>query len=461
MTIQLLDIKLLTLSEEIQARRQLNYVTVGEYATHMKDGAEFPPVLTYFDGETYWLADGFHRITAARDYADLAEFPAEIREGTKRDAQWYALGANQNYGERRLNSDLKKIAERVYKDPEWNKTPLIEIARHTGIPETTIRRWFRDFDASSPLEKIEKPAVRLATRNGTTYEVNTANIGRREPVARAEPERAPERESLFVAPPPEPEPLPIPTRIDIINGDAQQVASLVTEPVHLVVTSPPYNVGIEYDEHSDNLATYLPLLVNVWRGCHEVMADGARICVVVPFGVGRNPYVPFDSQIIQTLQDAGFTIRGRIVWDKNTTGNRTSWGSFRMASSPALRDTTECIIVAHKGSGTLDIPQEHRFSDDKGTFTPWLADSDYFMELAQDHWVVAPESAQRIGHPAPFPVDLVTRLIHFYAYPTAHVLDPFGGSGTTGVAAKHAGCNATLVELSEDYCALAERRINE
>jgi site-specific DNA-methyltransferase (adenine-specific) len=238
------------------------------------------------------------------------------------------------------------------------------------------------------------------------------------------------------------------------------VADLVSAPVHLVVTSPPYNVGIDYDASTDDLRTYLPMLQNVWRGCYNVMADGARICVVVPFGVGRNPYIPFDCQIMETLTNVGFTLRGRIVWDKNTTGNRTSWGSWRMASAPSLRDTTECIIVAHKGSSALSIPSEQIHQDTKGNHTPWLADPDYFMELAQDHWVIAPESAQRVKHPAPFPVELVTRLIHFYAYPGAHVLDPFGGSGSTGVAAKRLGCSATLVDLSQKYCALAQERID-
>jgi site-specific DNA-methyltransferase (adenine-specific) len=163
---------------------------------------------------------------------------------------------------------------------------------------------------------------------------------------------------------------------------------------------------------------------------------------------------------MQTLADAGFILRGRIVWDKNTTGNRTSWGSYRLPSSPSIRDTTECIIVAHKGSDSLEIPADIKRRDEKGTHTEWLADGDYFMGLAQDHWVVAPESAQRVKHPAPFPVELVTRLIHFYAFPGAHILDPFGGSGTTGIAAKRLGCDVTLVELSAGYCQLAKERID-
>lgn len=256
--------------------------------------------------------------------------------------------------------------------------------------------------------------------------------------------------------------LPTPlSRVAIINADSRQLAGMGLEPVHLVITSPPYNVGIEYDQYNDNSGDYIPLLMDVWRACYDVMVDGARIAVVVPFGVGRNPYMPFDCQIMQTLVDAGFTLRGRIIWDKNTTGNRTSWGSYRLPSSPAIRDTTECIIVAHKGSDTLEVPEEHKGVDDKGTHTCWLQDGDYFMELAQDHWVVAPESAQRIGHPAPFPVELVTRLIHFYGFPGMHVLDPFGGSGTVGVAAKELGCDATLVEVSSNYCEIARGRIGD
>ena len=247
--------------------------------------------------------------------------------------------------------------------------------------------------------------------------------------------------------------------ITILNNDARQVGEMVSDPVHLVITSPPYNVGIEYDQHDDDMEDYLPFLTNVWQACYRVMVDGGRIAVVVPFGVGRNPYTLFDCQVAQTLMDAGFIIRGRIIWDKNTTGNRTSWGSFRLPSSPAIRDTTECIIVAHKGGDALEIPTEAKLRDEKGTYTEWLADGDYFMSLAQDHWVVAPESAQRVHHPAPFPVELVTRLMHFYAFPGAHVLDPFGGSGTVGVAAKQLGCKATLVEISAAYCALAQERI--
>jgi site-specific DNA-methyltransferase (adenine-specific) len=179
----------------------------------------------------------------------------------------------------------------------------------------------------------------------------------------------------------------------------------------------------------------------------------------MPFGVGRNPWQPLGLSAALRLQQAGFILRGLIVWDKGSSGNRTSWGSFRSPSDPSLRDTTECILVAHKAHSAAPVPRAVLCQDDKGTHSPWLASSDYFLELSQDHWVVAPESAQRIGHPAPFPVELAQRLLHFYGWPGCTLLDPFGGSGTVGVAAALWGCQAHVVDIDPAYCALAARRI--
>jgi site-specific DNA-methyltransferase (adenine-specific) len=123
-----------------------------------------------------------------------------------------------------------------------------------------------------------------------------------------------------------------------------------------------------------------------------------------------------------------------------------------------LRDTTETIVVAHKGSSHLAVPEGCLRRDASGPYSPFMPDADTFMTLAQDHWVIAPESASLVGHPAPFPVALVERLIRFYAYPGAHILDSFAGSGATGVAALRLGCRATLVDIDGSYCELARRR---
>ncbi|MEI2691546.1 MAG: hypothetical protein V9H69_18320 [Anaerolineae bacterium] len=132
---------------------------------------------------------------------------------------------------------------------------------------------------------------------------------------------------------------------------------------------------------------YEELLDQVFLACHQVMRDGARIAVVMPFGVGRNPWRPLGLLTATRLQKAGFILRGQIVWDKGSSGNRTSWGSFRSPSDPSLRDTVECILVAHKAHSAAPVPRAVLRQDDKGTHSPWLASSDYFLELAQDHWI--------------------------------------------------------------------------
>jgi site-specific DNA-methyltransferase (adenine-specific) len=249
--------------------------------------------------------------------------------------------------------------------------------------------------------------------------------------------------------------------VSIIRGDARQLAALLPPgSIQLIITSPPYNVGIGYRSHDDALADdeYIALLRASFGQCSAVLVDGGRIAVVVPAGVGRNPWRPLASRVAGLLADAGLTLRGQIVWDKGTCGNRTTWGSFRLPTDPSLRDTTETIVVAHKESSHLAVPDGCLRRDASGPYSPFMPDADTFMTLAQDHWQIAPESATTVGHPAPFPVALAERLIRFYAYPGAHVADPFAGSGTVGVAAARLGCRATLVDIDASYCALAQRR---
>ncbi len=509
-----LPIEKITQDADIQIRAtSIDWLIVDAYLEAARQGATFPPVIVFFDGDNYWLADGNHRLEVARRNA-RTEISADVRQGCKRDAILYAVGANDDHGLRRTNADKRNAVEKLLKDKEWATWSDREIGRRCKVDHVFVGK-LRPINITGDITS-EKKERKYKTKHGTVATMNTAAIGKP-----AEPKPEPPQAALFTQPAEdkqpereqpktpvsvetqiteqplpawaegfdqdtepviedeeiaaivtpqvepeaeqvvEPEPVKPTYTVNVINADSQYLSSLDMEPVQLVVTSPPYNVGINYENSIDDLLTYIPFVTEVWRQCYKVMADGARIAVVVPFGVGRNPYVPFDCQIMNTLVDAGFQLRGRIVWDKNTTGNRTSWGSFRLSSDPSIRDTTECIIVAHKGQSKLELPSEAKLKDEKGTYTEWLADVDEFMSMAQDHWVIAPESAQRIRHPAPFPVELAKRLIRFYAYPGAHVLDPFGGSGTVGVAAQELGCNATLIEISQQYCELAKGRLGQ
>lgn len=250
-------------------------------------------------------------------------------------------------------------------------------------------------------------------------------------------------------------------QVTVHCADARQLDDFVeAESVQLIITSPPYNVGIDYSRHNDSMLDleYEELLAWVFTKCLGALCDGGRIAVIVPFGVGRSPYVPMSSEVSNLLRAVGFTLRGVIVWDKGVSGGRTAWGSFRLPTNPSLRDTTEAVIVAHKGDNRLEVPENVLQNDEKGKFSPFLQDPQEFLDLTNDHWAIAPESAERIGHPTPFPVGLVKRLIRLYAYPGAHVLDPFAGSGTVGVAAIELGCQATLVEIDPAYCELARER---
>lgn len=511
MTIEQISVDSIRLDGGTQARHQDDWVAIDEYARAMQEEAQFPPIVVFQNGEPeYWLADGFHRVRAALK-AGRTEIAADVREGGKRDAILYAVGANSEHGVRRTNADKRRAVTLLLEDAEWVQWSDGEIARKCGVNQSTVSRIRAEL--TNAMHKSQ-PVIRKGADGRT---INTSNIGKRsepepEPPQMPMPEPRNEWENgavglerdwseqeldeyaeanavtvdvepyQFVQPPIperkfkpapdlptavaarptaiEPEPTPDP-QITLHNADSRQMWHFDIAPVHLVVTSPPYNVGLDYEMHQDDLTTYTELITDIWRECYRTMVDGGRIAVVVPFGVGRNPWVPMAAKVCDTLTAAGFTLRGQIIWDKGTSGNRTTWGSFRLPTNPSLRDTSEAIIVAHKGSAQLEIPAECRLKDDKGTHTAWLESSDYFMELAQDHWAVSPESARRVKHPAPFPVELVRRLIHFYAFPGAHVLDPFGGSGTVGVAAKALACAATLFEIDASYCEIATERIRD
>lgn len=241
--------------------------------------------------------------------------------------------------------------------------------------------------------------------------------------------------------------------ITVINGDARHLP-LLDESIHLVVTSPPYNCGINYQSHGDNMdkEKHLKMLNDAWDECYRVLVPGGRLCVNAATGVNRSPYFPLASYITMGLE-VKFNLLGTIVWHKNTKAYPTSWGSWRSASSPCLRDNCESIIVGHK-PGKFEIP---KFDTPDG-YSPFL-DADTFLELTRDLWTIPPTTPGRSKHPAAFPKELPARLIKLFAFPGATVLDPFAGSGTTGHAAKDLELNAILVDTDNSYCELMQANL--
>jgi site-specific DNA-methyltransferase (adenine-specific) len=234
----------------------------------------------------------------------------------------------------------------------------------------------------------------------------------------------------------------------IINSSSEQMEVLPPASVHLVVTSPPYNVGKEYDEDL-SLDEYLAFLRRVWAETWRVLVPGGRACINVA-NLGRKPYIPLHAYIARDMIDLGFLMRGEIIWDKAASAsNSTAWGSWQSASNPTLRDVHEYILVFSKGDFRRPKPEDRENTISRSEF----------LEYTKSVWQFPTESARKVGHPAPFPIQLPLRLIQLYTYSGDVVLDPFMGSGQTALAAIKAGRHYVGYELNPEYAALAERRI--
>jgi len=233
----------------------------------------------------------------------------------------------------------------------------------------------------------------------------------------------------------------------IILGSAENMSELLDNSVHLMITSPPYNVAKEYDADL-SLDEYLTLLKNVFEEVYRVLVNGGRACVNVA-NLGRKPYIPLSDYISKMMIDIGFNMRGEIIWNKGASASpSTAWGSWQSASNPTLRDVHEYILVFSKG----EYKRERR--DKENTIG-----KEEFMEWTKSVWTMQAESAKRIGHPAPFPIELPYRLIELYSFKNDVVLDPFMGSGTTAVATLKAHRNYVGYEINETYVELANNRI--
>ncbi len=233
----------------------------------------------------------------------------------------------------------------------------------------------------------------------------------------------------------------------IIFGSAEKMMELPNNSIHLMITSPPYNVSKEYDEDL-SLKEYLQLLENSFKETYRVLVNGGRACINVA-NLGRKPYIPLSDYISQIMLEIGFNMRGEIIWNKSASASpSTAWGSWQSAANPILRDVHEYILVFSKGD----------YKREKGNKENTIS-KEQFMEWTKSIWTMNAESARRIGHPAPFPEELPNRLIQLYSFTNDVILDPFMGSGTTAISALKANRNYVGYENNKEYVGLANRRI--
>jgi site-specific DNA-methyltransferase (adenine-specific) len=251
----------------------------------------------------------------------------------------------------------------------------------------------------------------------------------------------------------------------LIRGDARSMDEVADASVALVVTSPPYFAGKEYEEALGEggipatYLEYLDLLRNVFSECVRKLEPGGRIAINVA-NLGRRPYRSLSADVISILQDdLRLLLRGEIIWMKQRgSSGSCAWGSFQRPANPVLRDLTERVIVASKGRFDRALPARERYRKDLPSEVTMTRED--FMENTLDVWEIPSESATRVGHPAPFPVELPSRLINLYTYKGDLVLDPFVGSGTTAVAAVRTGRRYVGYDLDEAYIRLAETRVD-
>lgn len=242
---------------------------------------------------------------------------------------------------------------------------------------------------------------------------------------------------------------PIPPEFlsQIFCKSSENMDELPDNSVHLMVTSPPYNVGKEYDENL-TLDEYRGFLKRVWTETKRVLVHGGRACINIA-NLGRKPYIPLHAFIVEDMLDLGFLMRGEVIWNKASSSSpSTAWGSWLSAKNPTLRDIHEYILIFSKGMYSRENLNR------KSTIT-----KEEFLEFTKSMWIFGAEPATKIGHPAPFPVELPYRLIQLYTFKGEVILDPFIGSGQTAIAALKTGRNYIGYDINRDYTKLAQKRI--
>lgn len=245
---------------------------------------------------------------------------------------------------------------------------------------------------------------------------------------------------------------PIPLRFldKIFCKSSDKMEELPDNSVHLMVTSPPYNVGKEYDKDF-TLEEYLSFLRTVWKEVHRVLVPGGRACINIA-NLGRKPYIPLHAFIAKDMFELGFLMRGEIIWNKASSASpSTAWGSWLSPANPTLRDIHEYILIFSKGTFSRKNMNKRRSTISR----------EEFLEFTKSVWTFPAVSAKEVGHPAPFPVELPYRLIQLYTYEGEVVLDPFMGSGQTAIAAIKTRRHYVGYEIEEEYVKLAEKRIRE
>jgi site-specific DNA-methyltransferase (adenine-specific) len=232
--------------------------------------------------------------------------------------------------------------------------------------------------------------------------------------------------------------------------DVQTTKSIVPASIDLIVTSPPYNLGISYQTYNDtdSYEAYLSFSRTWLTNCFTWLRIGGRLCLNVPLDVNKYGWRSLGADITQIAKEVGFQYRSTIVWNEGNISRRTAWGSWLSASAPSVIAPVELIIVLYKD--TWKRPAQGRQSD---------ITRDEFITWTNGLWTFPGEVPKRVQHPAPFPLELPRRCIKLFSFVGDTVLDPFAGSGTTLLAALQTKRYAIGIDIDTTYCEVAKRRL--
>lgn len=240
--------------------------------------------------------------------------------------------------------------------------------------------------------------------------------------------------------------------ITLYNDNCLDKNLFSEEFIDLIVTSPPYNVGIDYNSNDDTISyeNYLEFSRQWLQNCFDWSNDQARLCLNIPLDKNKGGNNSVGADLTKIAQSCGWKYKSTIVWNEGNISRRTAWGSWRSASAPVVIAPVELIVVLYKGN----------WKKTKGSLKSDIS-RDEFMAWTNGVWTFNGESKKRIGHPAPFPKELPYRCIKMFSYEGDVVFDPFVGSGTTLIVAEKINRTGVGVELDSQYCELAKNRINK
>ncbi len=240
------------------------------------------------------------------------------------------------------------------------------------------------------------------------------------------------------------------TTICIYNVDILRADCIKEKTIDLIVTSPPYNVGIKYNSHDDKMSykNYLSFTKEWLTKCYRTVKDDGRFCLNIPLDKNKGGQQSVGADLTTIAKEVGFKYHSTIIWNEGNISRRTAWGSWLSASAPYVIAPVELIVILYKknwkktsGSKKSDISKKE------------------FMEWTNGLWTFSGESKRKVGHPTPFPIELPRRCIKLFSFMGDTILDPFMGSGTSLIAAYLNNRKAIGIEIDRTYCKLARKRL--